>query len=231
MVLPALEAPPAPLRAALRRPVRAVELVRADRPGDDDVDPADGVDELAETVEVDECDVVHIEAGEALDGAERERRASDLIRGVDLREADLRDLHLEIARDRQERESPFARVCPDEHDRVGSVGRLPTGRVPAVGAEDEDRGRVRDEQPVGRRELAADAGRDAFLGLRDPARDREVAPHCPGDDERDEDEEPRARATASGSGVAAARSRTSSAARRGGRRRAARRRERVAPAP
>ena len=102
------------------------------------------------------------------DGAERERRAADLVRRVDLREPDLRDVHLEVARDRQEGESPLAGIGADEHDRVGPVGALRARLVPAVGAEHEDRRRVRDQQPVGRRELAADAGGTRSLASETP---------------------------------------------------------------
>ena len=61
-VLDALgEAPSLPVAAAGWL-VRAVECVREDRLRDVDVDPAEGVDELAEAVEVDDDDVVHREA-------------------------------------------------------------------------------------------------------------------------------------------------------------------------
>ena len=63
------------------------------------------------------------------------------------------------------------RMSMIESDRLAPRAR----RSGAVGAEHEDRGRVRDEQPVGRRELAADAGRHASVRLRDAARDGEVA--------------------------------------------------------
>ncbi len=110
VLLPLREAPAGPFRAALGRLVRAVEAIRADLSRNDDLDPADGVDQLLEAVEVDEDDMVHVEAGEVLDRAQRERGAADLVRRVDLREPDLRDLDLEVARDRQEREALLPRV-------------------------------------------------------------------------------------------------------------------------
>ena len=84
-VLAALLEPPAvPGPAARRGRVRAVEPVGENRPGDVDVDSADRVDQLAEAVEVDEGDVVDVEPGQALHRPQRECRASDLERGVDL---------------------------------------------------------------------------------------------------------------------------------------------------
>ena len=64
-LLLALAEPPArPLLAARVGCVRAVELVREDRLRDVDLDPADGVDHGLEVLEVDEHDVVRLQAGE-----------------------------------------------------------------------------------------------------------------------------------------------------------------------
>src|SRR4029453_1361529 len=57
VLLAGLEAPAGPARTPRLGAVRAVEL-RLDPPRNDDVDPADRVDQLLELAEVDEHDVV-----------------------------------------------------------------------------------------------------------------------------------------------------------------------------
>ena len=79
-----LEAPALPLLALRVARIRAVEAVREDRLRDDDVDAADRVDQLAEPVEVDDRDVVDVEPGQVLDRLERQRRPTELRRGVEL---------------------------------------------------------------------------------------------------------------------------------------------------
>ena len=107
------------------------------------------------------------------DRAERERRAADLVRGVDLRDADLGDLDLEVARDREEREPPLPGVGADEHDRVRAVGALAPGRDAAVGAEHEDRRRRSRRGARRRRQLPPHPGRHAVVSPpRRPARRR-----------------------------------------------------------
>ena len=62
--------PPTSWQRAVGR-VRAVEAVGEDRPGNVDVDAADRVDQLLEAVEVDEGDVVDVEARQALHRLQR----------------------------------------------------------------------------------------------------------------------------------------------------------------
>ena len=61
---------------------------------------------------------------ERLDGRERQRRAADLVRGVDLRRSVARYLHAEISRDREVRDPVRAWVEVEEHQRVRAVGVL-----------------------------------------------------------------------------------------------------------
>ena len=184
-----LEAPPLPLRAACGGLVRAVETVRADRARHPDVDSPDRVDQLLEAVEVDEDDVVHVQAGQVLDRPQGERGATELVGRVDLREPVLGNLDLKVPRDGEVCESPFARIGAQQHDRVGPVGALPAGAVAAVSPEDEDRRRCRDEQAVALRELPLDAGRNPVVRSADTARDRQVAPHGPRDKKDDQQHE------------------------------------------
>ena len=186
---PALEPPARPPRATLGGGERAVEAIRADRPRNIDLDPADRVDQLLEAVEVDDGDVIHVQAGQLPNRAERQRRAADLIGRVDLPEPDLRDLDLQVAGDREVREPPLPGVGADEHDRVGAVGPLAPGSRAPVRPEDEHRPGRGDEQAVGRRELPADTRGHPLAGFLDAVRHGEVPTHGPRDEQRYEKEE------------------------------------------
>ena len=94
---------------------------RADRGRQVDVDAADRVDELAEAVEVDDRDLVDVDAEQVLDRPDRELRAAGGVGGVDLLRSLPGDLGERVAGDRElaERAPPG----PDQHDRVRAVGR------------------------------------------------------------------------------------------------------------
>ncbi len=130
--------------------------------------------------------MVDVEARQVLHRPQREGRPSELVRGVDLRDADLGDLDLEVAWDREIREPALTRVGTEQHDRVRSVRRLAAGPVAAVGAEHEDRRRGRDEEPVTLRQQPSDARGHPVVRLRDAARDGQVAPDAPGDEQNEE---------------------------------------------
>ena len=59
--------------------------------------------------------------GQRLHRRERQRRAADLVRGVDLRRAVAGDLDAEVARDREVRDPVRLRIDVEEHERVGAV--------------------------------------------------------------------------------------------------------------
>ena len=152
-VLLALRKVPARPSPALRwRRIRAVELVGEDRLLHRDVDAADGVDQLLEVGEIDERNVIDVEPCEILHRAQRQRRAAELERGVDLVRAVAGNLDAQVARDREVREPMSARVGADEHDRVG-VARAGTAGLATIGAEHEERRRSRREQSALFREL------------------------------------------------------------------------------
>ena len=174
------------------RRVRAVEAVREDRLGHDDVDAADRVDQLVEPVEVDDGDVVDVEARQVLDRLQRQRRPTELRGGVELRGPVPGDLDAEVARDREEGEPVLARVGADQHHRVGAMGIAAAGLRAAVGSEDEDRRRGGREEAVLALELGGDGRRDAAVRVLDPPRDREVARDEPDDGENEQDHAARA---------------------------------------
>ncbi len=133
--------------------------------------------------------MVHVQAGQVLDRPQGERGATELVGRVDLREAVLRNLDLKVTRDGEVCEAPLAGIGAQQHDRVGPVRALPAGAVAAVGPEDEDRRRCRDEQAVALRELPPDAGRNPVVRGADTARDGQVAPHGPCDRKDEEQHE------------------------------------------
>ena len=189
-VLAALAEPPAVPRPAARPvAVRAVERVGEDRPGHVDVDATDRVDQVPEAVEVDERDVIDVEPGQVLDRPQRERRAAELERRVDLGRSVAGDLDPQVARDREEREPVLPGIGADQHDRVGAARVAAPGLGAAVGAEHEDRRRRRGEQPVLARQLARHRRGHAGVGIGDAARDRHVARDEPDDTEEEHDGE------------------------------------------
>ena len=142
-----------------------------------DRDPADRVDQLREVGEVDDDDVVHRDAGEVADGADRERGAAELEGGVDLAGAVPRDVDAEVARDREVRDAGCAtgsvRTSMIESERRAE----PRPARPA-------RGRCRrarivvgwfDEQPVLRGERRARVVRQPVVRARRRPCDGEVA--------------------------------------------------------
>ena len=111
-------------------------------PVDVDVDAVEGVDRPREALEVDVHEVVDLETGQGLHRLEGELGAAVGVGRVELVGADAGDLHLEIARQREEGDRVAVRVEPQEHRRIREpfeplldVLQL---RV-LVGAEDEDR--------------------------------------------------------------------------------------------
>src|SRR5262249_8084100 len=69
----------------------------------------------------------------------------------------------------------------------GPVRACPPGLASAVGPDDEDRGWIRQQRAVLRRQARTGAGREPSVRLRDPVRERHVAEQAPDDEE---DEEP-----------------------------------------
>ena len=104
-------------------------------------------------MEVDVDVVVDREAGQLLDRLDRQLRAAERVGGVDLVVAVTGDLDLQVARQREQRDS-LAGVEPHDHDRVRA--RLEAEllvAVPAVGADEQDRLRLAARQH--RRQLLA----------------------------------------------------------------------------
>ena len=89
------------------------------------VDAVHLVHEQLEAVEVDRDQVVHGDSGQLLDGVERAAHAAGRPGGVDAVGLDRGrriavDRHLEVAREREQRQRVRLRVGADEHDRVGA---------------------------------------------------------------------------------------------------------------
>ena len=120
------------------------------------------------------------------DGPDRERRAADLEGGVDLAVAVTGDRHAEVAGDRQVDDAVVARVGADEHDRV----RVPvaSARVGArvVAPEQQDVGRVREQEPVLRVERRLRPRAHPLVRVRDAASKREIAGDRPDDEQQDQ---------------------------------------------
>ena len=181
-----------------RRVVRPAPVGRAVvvevAPVDVGVHAAEPVDRPAKAAEVHVDDVVDRDAEHVAQGADGERRAADLERGVDLVGDGAvlrRDLHLEVARDRHDRRDAPARVQAQEDDRVraGRALRRDVGEA-AVRAEQEDRlraalgdvGEERAVDPVRTRgqdpldvvlDLEDDGGRDGPRGRQHDEQRRE----------------------------------------------------------
>ena len=94
----------------------------------------------------------------------RERRAADLVRGVDLPGAVARDVDAEIARDRQVREAVLAGIGAQQQQRVGAASVAAAGRLPTVGPDHEDRRGLGEQRSVeiGERALRRARGRRSF---------------------------------------------------------------------
>ena len=119
-------------------------------PVDVHVDAADRVDRAPEAAEVHVDHVVDRQAGDRLDGLERELGPAELVGGVDLVRAVAGDLDLEVARQRQDRRGLLVRVEAHEHDRVRAraaralgVVAAAAGRSPGSSASAACRGRSR----------------------------------------------------------------------------------------
>ena len=171
------EAPALPLLAARRRRVRTVEPVREDRLRDVDVDPADLVDQRLEVPEVDDDDVVDGQAGEVRDRPDRERGAAELERRVDLVVAVAGDRHAQVARDREVHEPVASGVGAQQHDRVGVLVGGARSERGVVGAEQQDRARVGEQQPVLLGERALRPGRQPLVVAGDAPYDQHEQQH------------------------------------------------------
>jgi hypothetical protein len=135
----------------------AVHVVHARRPrvplvvrglGDRDVDAAELVGEGLEAGEVGDHDVVDVDAGHALDGADHEARTAPAERGVDLGLAVAGHGHPAVPGDRDDVGGLPVGLQVDQHDRVGALRAVaPLLRVagvdPAVRAEQEHVHRAR----------------------------------------------------------------------------------------
>ena len=180
--LPLREPPAGPAGAADGRGVRAVEF-RDDRARHDHVDPADLVDQVAELREVDDDHVVDGNSGVGGDRSDRQAGPADLVGRIDLGRPVPRDLDLQVARDREVVEAPVARVGVEERDRV----RVPVAHARdlrrVVGAEEQDRRRMREERPLVGRESRPRGLRQPLVRRRDAAAEGEVAEHRPDDEE------------------------------------------------
>ena len=172
-LLLALAEPPArPLLAARIGRVRALELVREDRLRNVDLDAAERVDHGFEVLEVDQHDVIRLQARERLYRLERQRRAAQLVCRVDLVRPVARDLDAEIARDREIGHPVPAGIGSEEQNRV----RAPrVGELVAVGAQEQDQRRLRDQHAVLRRKVRLRRLRQPRVRLIDAAAEREVA--------------------------------------------------------
>ncbi len=130
-------------------------------------DTAECVDQPLEVREVDDDHVVDGHAGDRVHRADREPRPARLHGRVDLRRAESGDRDAQVARDRQVRDAVVRGIGSDEHHRVGVLVALPLCDRRVVGAEHEDRRRVRDEEAVLVGECAARARREPLVRRRD----------------------------------------------------------------
>ena len=134
-------------------------------------------------------DVVDVQAREVLDRPERECRPAELVRGVDLREPDLGDLDLEVARDREVGEAALAGIGAEQHDRVRPVRAL---RARAgLRRRCRARGSSSGSRRAARRAWSADARRRRARGRwrLHAARDRQVAADGPRDEQDEQSDE------------------------------------------
>ena len=187
-MLRALGEPPAlPLRAARLRGVGAVEAVRADRLRDVHVDSAERVDQILEIREVDDDDVIHVEARERMDRPDRQRRAAVLEGGVDLLGPEAWDRHLDVARNRQVVQPVMRRVGAQQQNRVGVTVAGASADLRVVGAEHQDRGGVRDQKAALGCERQLRVLVESLVRIRDATGEGEPARDAPDDDQDDED--------------------------------------------
>ena len=165
VLLPALEAP-ARATAAHRFAVcvGAVEAVRADRPRDDDVDPADRVDQLRKRSKSTNATWLTSSPVSSLTVRSASAGPPIWFAALIFATPDLGDLDLEVARDREEGEPALPGIGADEHDRVRAVGALAAGlscrrRCRGRGSSSGSR---RAARPVAV-SCAADTGRDPVV--------------------------------------------------------------------
>src|SRR5579862_5549257 len=186
---PLREAPAGPLLATRLRRVRTVEAVGEDLLGDVHGDAADGVDELLELLEVDEHNVVHLQlrAEQRVHRLDGELRTAELHRRVDLLVHPV-DGHEQVARNGEIRDAVAARVCPQEHHRVGVVVGAAAGLAVrrVVGPEQEDVRRRVEHQPVLLCEHRRRPGRQPFVRIGDAAVHGQVPGDAPDDGEDDQ---------------------------------------------
>jgi hypothetical protein len=130
--------------------------------------------------------VIERQAGDALDRADRQRGTAEGVGGVDLLQPSPRDLHPQVAGDREQGHAVGVRVRPDYEDRVGA--ERPLAPRALVRAQDEDCAGVGEERAVLGREHVLDPGIEALVGLLHAAAKRQVAQHPPGDGERKGDQ-------------------------------------------
>ena len=103
------------------------------------------VDQLLEAFEVDDGDMVDVDAREVAHGTDRERGASDLVGRVDPVRAVTGDVHPQVSRDREVVEAMVVGIGADEHHRVGMTQALLPLARPRVRSEKEDRRRLREQ--------------------------------------------------------------------------------------
>ena len=96
-----------------------------------DLDAPEGVDEVGEPLEVEDDDVVDLDAEEVLDGLPLQAGAAEREGGVDLVRSLAGDLGEGVARDRELLEGAAAGA--DEHQRVGADGQAVVGVDRSVG--------------------------------------------------------------------------------------------------
>ncbi len=108
---------------------------------DVDVDAVDRVHGVGEAGEIDVDDVVDLEPGELLDHVERLLRATGRVGGVELVDADARDVHAQVAWDGEQRDPVLVRVDAQQHRRVRTA-RVALRVEALVRAHDQDRLRI-----------------------------------------------------------------------------------------
>ena len=135
-----------------------------------DVEPdtAELVDELTEPAEVDGDDVVDRQARQGADGAQRPDGAARCVRRVDLRRegrvAGTVDRHVEVTREREQRDRLLTRVGAHEHERVRARRRVLALVRTVVVAEHECRRRLAREGDLERLERLLHLGRPGCDG-------------------------------------------------------------------
>jgi hypothetical protein len=92
--------------------------------------------------------MVNRKAGQRPHGRDRERRAADLVRGVDLPRAVARDVDAEVTRNREVREPVLVGIRSQEEERVGAPVVAASGRLSSVGPDHQDYRRLGEERSV-----------------------------------------------------------------------------------